>query len=411
MFTTQHVSVSRSVRIRIESLSSRISLVELASRSYSRRTHEQQRTMERRRLLLLQQQQRFKEQQRCCISQQDLTEAIARMKPTLNGCRVRRRATLADASHMSTLSSSMEGLTNSSVSQLIRGFEARTTAVITPYASARDLLPIVNDDDSCNRAESNRSHMPRTAKIKGTSNENDIINNNVCSSISRFIDDDNRMITVEGDQHQLTGDREHDDDAIHQPPPASSERHKQECPTSSSSSVSVPVKNSPRSSGRHMATTRSTDIDAAASAMGNRHEIQLDDLLTKETQLNNALADLLSISTDQQQQQPRRKNSISASIDLLNNLLETFDQDKAEGDTNQNPVKPINMFWYANREVTLQSVTVFSVSCCQITCAPIVSKCLRRTSRLSMQLAGFGIRIASCRSSKARVLFALHRNL
>ena len=107
-----------------------------------------------------------------------------------------------------------------------------------------------------------------------------------------------------------------------------------------------------------MATTRSTDIDAVASAMGNRHETQLDDLLNKETQLNNALADLLSLSGEQQPRvstpkMVRRKNSISASIDLLNNLLETFDQD-AEGsetqaqpvaETNQNPLKPINMFW------------------------------------------------------------------
>ena len=92
--------------------------------------------------------------------------------------------------------------------------------------------------------------------------------------------------------------------------------------------------------------TRSTDIDAAALTLGKRHEIRFNEILTKEAQLNNALADLISLSNDADKSssinssprslinnsQHRRvsntnnnTNSISASIDLLNNLLETFD--------------------------------------------------------------------------------------
>lgn len=85
--------------------------------------------MERRRL----QQQRMKHQQRFCVSQQDLTQAIARMKP-------HRRATHDNLVHVSSLSScSVETLTIPSVSQLIKEFEART--VSTPYVSAQDLVP------------------------------------------------------------------------------------------------------------------------------------------------------------------------------------------------------------------------------------------------------------------------------
>jgi hypothetical protein len=100
------------------------------------------------------------------------------------------------------------------------------------------------------------------------------------------------------------------------------------------------------------------------------------EIRAKETQLNNALADLISLSNDgdisssvssslrslTNHSQHRRAssinndtNSIAASIALLNNLLETFDLDMEEYRSKTNTivrsspqnedVKPINMFW------------------------------------------------------------------
>ena len=77
--------------------------------------------MERRRL----QHQRMKQQQqqqRFCVSQQDLTQALARMKP-------QRRATHDNLMNISSLSltssCSVETLTIPSVSELIKEYEAR----------------------------------------------------------------------------------------------------------------------------------------------------------------------------------------------------------------------------------------------------------------------------------------------
>jgi hypothetical protein len=313
--------------------------------------------MERKRL----QHQKINEQQRFCVSQQDLTEALARMKPTVNIFRTRRRST--DENLFS--SSSHETLNNRSVSQLIKEFEAR--ANITPYASAQDLLPIVNDVIS-NGLESNCSHMSiRTMKIKGNSNDNDIINNNVCSPISRSINDDNQMVTEEIHQQKFIGDKrgeKNDEEEIHQT--LDKDRHKQDLLPSPFSSSSNNNNNH-----RHHPTqmlTRSTDIDAAALTLGKRHEIRFDELLNKEAQLNHALADLLSISNDvdkstsrnsspksrnnQRVSNGKNNNNISASIDLLNNLLDTFNQDDEYSDhkkpnqkNDDHHVKPINMFW------------------------------------------------------------------
>jgi hypothetical protein len=301
--------------------------------------------MERRRLYhqrLKQQQQRF------CVSQQDLTEAIARMKPITTDFQAQRRAT---HDNLTNLSSSVETLSNPPVSQLIKKFEAR--ANITPYASAQDLLTINNDVIS-NGAESNCSHMSiRTLKIKG--NDNDIINNNVCSPISSSVNDDNQMVIVEIHQQQHTEDKEQE---IHQT--LDNDRHKQNLTSSSNSSE--------KENNNHSTEmlTRSTDIDAAAaSVLGKRHEIRFDELLTKEEQLNNALADLLLISNDIDKpssinSSPRllthvsnaktnNNTSISTSIELLNNLLQTFDHDNEDYDKKKknedNYVKPINMFW------------------------------------------------------------------
>jgi hypothetical protein len=314
--------------------------------------------MERRRL----QHQKIKEQQRFCVSQQDLTEAIARMKPTINDLRTRRRSTHENLTSIS-LSSSNETLNNRSVSQLIKEFEARTS--LTPYASAQDLLPLVNDVLS-DGVESNCSHMfIRTMKIKGSSSsDNDITNNNVCSSISPSINDDNQMVTEEIHQGKLTGDKEQEknDEEIHQT--LDNDRHKQDLLPSSFSN----------NHNHHSIQmfTRSTDIDAAALTLGKRHQIRFDELLTKEAQLNHALADLISISNDtdkststnslsrfmtdnhehRQESNGKNNNSLSASIDLLNNLLDTFDLHDEESNNKKqkkkdddNHVKPINMFW------------------------------------------------------------------
>ena len=313
--------------------------------------------MERRRS----QQQRFKEQQRFSVSQQDLTEAIARMKPTRSPHD--RRATLSAAP-------SIERLTNPPVSQLIKAFEAR--ANLTPYASAQDLLPS-NTDVSSNDTPSNSGHMSaREARSKDTSNENDTIDKTVCSPISPSISDDNQMVIVEIHQRHLTDDNEHEKKTQDRQPTPSDDCHKQELvatqKTTSSSSM----------------VTRSTDIDAAAAAstLGQQNAIHFDELLSKEAQLDNALADLISLSNDtyrsyslnssprslvhhqhQRVSTPKihrkSKSSISASIDLLNNLLETFDLDidadekKSQKQENieqstakqeASPVKPINMF-------------------------------------------------------------------
>lgn len=314
--------------------------------------------MERRRS----QQQRFKEQQRFSVSQQDLTEAIARMKPTRSPHD--RRNTLSAAP-------SIERLTNLPVSQLIKAFEARAT--LTPYASAQDLLS-TNTDVSSNDTPSNSSHMSaaREPRSKDTSNENGTIDKTVCSPISSSVSDDNQMVIVEIHQRHLTDDSEHARKTQDRHPTPNDDCHKHELVATQKTTPSTSM------------VTRSTDIDAAAAAstLGQQNAIHFDELLSKEAQLNNALADLISLSNDtyrsyslnssprslvhhqhQRVSTPKihrkSKSSISASIDLLNNLLETFDldievdekksqkQENIEPSTEKqeaNPVKPINMF-------------------------------------------------------------------
>ena len=307
--------------------------------------------MERRRL----QQQKIKEQQRFSVSQQDLTEAIARMKPVRHSFRTRRRSTDEFPPPPDEI------VHHRSVSQLIKEFEARTN--FSPYASAQDLFLIVNDLLS-NGAESNCSHMPiRTMKRKDESNDNDIINNNVCSPISHSINDDNQMVTEEIHPPQkFTGDRreeKNDDDGREIHPTLHKDRHKQ--------NLSLPSS----FSHNHLPTAmipRSTDIDAAALTLGKRHELRFEELLTKEAQLNHALAELISISNDidesssmnslpssnliQPVSNSKTDSNISASIHLLNNLLDTFDlhDEDAENkistkNNDENNAKPINMFW------------------------------------------------------------------
>ena len=326
--------------------------------------------MERRRS----QQHRFKQQQRFSVSQQDLTEAIARMKPM---------RTAHDGRSTLSAAPSIERLTNPPVSQLIKEFEAR--ANLTPYASAQDLLPI-NTDVNSNETACNSSHMSAgEARSKDTS----VIDKTVCSPISSPVSDDNQMVIVEmHQQHLLTDDSEHERKTQERHPTLNDDCHKQDflsAPPLSSSSV-IDVARQKKKNPSISMVTRSTDIDAAAaaSALGQQHAIHFDELLSKEVQLNNALADLISLSNDtyrsyslnssprsithhphQRVSTPKThhksKSSISASIDLLNNLLETFDLDiEAEESKSQqkenieqstpkqesNPVKPINMFRY-----------------------------------------------------------------
>ncbi|CAF2774260.1 unnamed protein product [Rotaria sp. Silwood2] len=326
--------------------------------------------MERKRL----QYQRLKQQQqqRFCVSQQDLTEAIARMKPIVNHFQEQRHATHENLTNFSS-SPTIEALNNRSVSQLIKAFEAHTN--ITPSASAQNLSSINNDVIS-NGAEFNRSHMfKRTMKSKANCNDNDIINNNVCSSISPSINSDNQTIAVEIHSQQLTEDKEQEknDEQIYET--LDIDHYKQDLPQTS---FNITVNNNNHQPIQML--TRCTNIDEAALILGKRHEVRFNELLAKEAQLNHALADLLSISNDADKsvsinssprsltnnQEIRRvsstknnNNNLSASIDLLNNLLEKIDLDNEGSDkkkqknnntgqpnqkNDNNHVKPINMF-------------------------------------------------------------------
>ena len=263
--------------------------------------------MERRRL----QQQRMKQQQRFCVSQQDLTQAIARMKP-------HRRATHDNLSHLSSSSSlstcSVETLTIPSVTQLIKEFEART--ISTPYVSAQDFVP--------------NNHVVV------------LVSNGASSHSFQSMSDRTMNIKV---NEQSPGDQTTLDN----------ERNKREHPSSSSPPSSY-----------HSAESNNNNPTVDMSQRNER----FNEIRAKEVQLNNALADLISMSNDADisssissssrsllnNSQRRRAsstnetaNSISASIALLNNLLETFDLD-LETSTKENPnknetVEPINMFW------------------------------------------------------------------
>jgi hypothetical protein len=256
--------------------------------------------MERRRL----QQQKTKQQKRISVSQQDLTQAIAHMKP-------QRRAThgnlMSISSSPSLSSCSIETVTIPSVSQLIKEFEARTGS--TPYVSAQDFIPNNNVVVSSDGIESN-----------------------CCQQIP------DRTMNLKFNE-QFTGDKEQ----INQ--------FKRDLPTSSPSSYY---------------SVESSNNTADMSALTKRFS----EIRAKEVELNNALADLISLSNDADisssmssssrsllnNSQRRRgssvnenTNSISTSIALLNHLLETFDTDMAKikkenNDKNEN-IKPINMFW------------------------------------------------------------------
>lgn len=271
--------------------------------------------MERRRS----QQQRLKQQQRFSVSQQDLTEAMARMKPVGN---------LDQPRSIRSASSSVERLTNPSVSQLIKEFEAR--ANLTPYASAQDLLPLAS-----NQTKSNDGHMPaRVVQIKGTH-----ANKNVCSSIFPSISDDNQLVLDDFHREKVNNVIEKEEK---KPEIQQKTSHQDDLSTGSSTLN--------QSNESLSMVTRSTDLDEAAAAANKvqRNNVQqLDQLLDQEAQLNKALADLILISNDisnlsTSPLKGKTTNSIASSIELLNNLIETFDIESTK--TDPNDVKPVNVF-------------------------------------------------------------------
>ncbi|CAF0900674.1 unnamed protein product [Adineta ricciae] len=292
--------------------------------------------MERKRL----QQQRMKQQQqeRFCVSQQDLTEAIARMKPA-------RRATHTNLLNVSSSSStvslcSVETLTVPSVSELIKGYEARASS--TPYVSAQDFLPIDNIV-ATDRVESNCCHPTKNIKV----NNND---DNISSSSSPPppppSNNNNQTLTEKIHPDQVTGDREQGatkKEQIHQT--LDNDRYNKREQTSSTSSSYYSIESA------HQPAVMLTRTRSQESANSKRQNRCFSEVLNKETQLNNALADLISLSNDANtsssvssssrslanMSQQRRassvndnSNSISSSIALLNNLLETFELDNEE---------------------------------------------------------------------------------
>ncbi|CAF3448414.1 unnamed protein product [Rotaria socialis] len=307
--------------------------------------------MERRRL----QQQRMKQQHRFCVSQQDLTDAMARMKPP-------RRATynnIMNISASSVLSCSADTLTTPSVSKLVKEFEARST----PYESTHDDIS-AGKENFPTELESNGLQQVSTPTIKIKANN---IDGN--ANISRLNNDADQTVKEKTQQDQSIGDK--GQETIKQDQTVVNDRHKREQQSSSSSSYySVEGNNAMQM------VTRNTDNDSTVS---KRHDKIFGEILSKEAQLNNALADLISLSNDADIsssvsssaksltnafQHPRtsstndNSNSISASIALLNNLLETFDLDNEDyknKTTKKNPndqisdkknndmIQPINM--------------------------------------------------------------------
>lgn len=309
--------------------------------------------MERRRL----QQQKMKEQQRFCVSQQDLSEAIARMKP-------QRRATYNNIMNISTSSSSIDTLTVPSVSQLIKEYEARTTS--TPYISTQDILPVDKNSVS-NGTESNSSQQISVQTMKTKVNNND--DNPLASSNSRLNNNSEQKLTEKTQQDQSIGDKEQEIAKKEQTDQTlDNDRYKRELLSSSFSSY------------HSIETNHNHNQNTTSMLNSKQHDKRFDEILEKEAQLNNALADLISLSNDADisssvssssrsltniSQRRRRSstnntNSISASIALLNNLLETFDledenyKNKANKKNTMEPIhskndkdtiKPINMYW------------------------------------------------------------------
>jgi hypothetical protein len=268
---------------------------------------------------------------------------MARMKP-------QRSATddnLMNISASSLSASSIATLTVPSVSQLIKEYEARAVST-PPYVSAQDFLPNNNVVIS-NEAEANCFQQIPVQTMNITVNNNDEDNND-------------QTLIEKTHQDQFTGDKEE----IHQS--LYNDRYKRDLPSSSSSSYYSTESNN----NTTQMLIRNANINS------KQYDKRFGEIRAKEAQLNNALADLISLSNDADISssissssrslannfQHRRTssindntNSISASIALLNNLLETFDLDNEDYKTkktnidqtsqkNENDnVKPINTFW------------------------------------------------------------------
>lgn len=309
--------------------------------------------MERKRL----QQQKLKQQQRFCVSQQDLTDALARMKSP-------RRATYNNlmnvSSSSSALSRSVDTLINPSVSQLIKEFEARSTS--TPYVSTQEVIRNNNNNNNTNESETNHFQQGSSRAMKIKVNYVDDNNSSRFNNVST-----DQIVKERIHQDQFIGDKEQE--TIKQDQTLDNDRYKREFPLSSSSSSYYSIEGNISSNTKLM--TQYIDNDSNVS---KRCEKIFEEILSKEAQLNHALADLISLSNDadisssvssssrslanniQHSRTSDATNSITASIALLNNLLETFDFDTEEyrkkvmneptnPKKNNDDIQPINMFW------------------------------------------------------------------
>ena len=218
--------------------------------------------MERRRL----QQQRLK-QQRFAVSQQDLTQAIARMRPARDH----------STSILPSSSSSMETFSPPSVSQLIKSFETRTPS--TPYQSAHDFLPFPIGTSSTRVHSPSFRTMPSRAEDNGS------------TSLPFLASNHGQKSPVLASTEDCRGESS---------------------PSSYYSTESTPIQR------------------------------------TKEIELDHALAELISLSNDadiSSSISDVESNSISASIALLNRLLESFELDDDQRTFNDAEVTPVHMFW------------------------------------------------------------------
>ena len=260
-------------------------------------------TMERKRL----QQQRMKQQQqRVCISQQDLTQALARMRPT-----GRDERPTGPASMPISISSSVDALTIPSVSQLIKDFESRATS--TPFESTEELVVLDKPTVPKRRGRAFSSQRRPLATMK---NNADAHHSSSMSSLSISKTKENLRSPV--------STRDEDQRAL---------------PRSSSSS----------SSYHSFESQNHITVVQQKKTAG--------ELRRREKEFNTALAELISLSNDADisssissassrslihrgSSSQDRSLSISMNIALLNDLLDVLALEQ-----NSPSQKPTNHFW------------------------------------------------------------------
>jgi DNA-binding MarR family transcriptional regulator len=307
--------------------------------------------MERKRL----QHHRMKQQQQAfSLSQQDLTDAIARMKP-INAHRLNDKRTCVSAT------SSIEQLSNPVVSELIKEFEARSS--VMHYSSAQDLLSITKNFISVNE---NQHMLKRCVTIDNTNKGNELVDKRVCSS-----GNDKSTIIVDRSQQTLVVDENKRMAHVH-------DKHRRQDNDDCQCTLLLPstfvydlVK--PIDTFVPSMAIQHANIDTDMLPIEQRTIVNDNPLHNNEEQLNMALADLISLSADTHrslswnsstilpyEHEHRRvstpkmnhtsKTSLSASIDLLNDLLETFELDTNKSDastrmiSNDQPTNKTNEF-------------------------------------------------------------------